>query len=164
VARRRILEEEIPVKICEECLSEYKPQRNRSAWARSRFCSNKCVLDYGREKHIKNLGPPKRKRGGEGKGRARGKDHPHYKHGRYTKENRYKSNQEDMKTFEGKARRKAQKAKSTGKLIEEPCQRCGLTKNIHMHHEDYSKPLDVVWLCAKCHTARHKELNKQTPA
>lgn len=26
---------------------------------------------------------------------------------------------------------------------------------LHGHHEDYSKPLEVIWLCQTCHAARH---------
>jgi len=28
---------------------------------------------------------------------------------------------------------------------------------LHAHHHDYSKPLDVVWVCPQCHTNIHKE-------
>ena len=28
----------------------------------------------------------------------------------------------------------------------------------HAHHEDYSKPYDVVWLCPPCHRNLHNEL------
>lgn len=44
-----------------------------------------------------------------------------------------------------------------GKLIKQPCECCGSTENIHAHHCDYDKPLDVMWLCAACHTAWHRE-------
>jgi hypothetical protein len=27
--------------------------------------------------------------------------------------------------------------------------------SIEAHHEDYSRPLEVVWLCAPCHVQRH---------
>jgi len=38
------------------------------------------------------------------------------------------------------------------------CPKCGATdRYIHGHHEDYSKPLEVDWMCFKC----HRELKKQ---
>lgn len=41
-----------------------------------------------------------------------------------------------------------------GKLNKEPCLFCGETR-VHAHHRDYSKPLDVIWLCPKCHHRLH---------
>lgn len=41
-----------------------------------------------------------------------------------------------------------------GKLAKLPCEFCGETR-VHAHHKDYSKPLDVIWLCAKCHNRLH---------
>jgi hypothetical protein len=41
----------------------------------------------------------------------------------------------------------------------ERCEDCGkLTEKhkLHGHHEDYSKPLDVDWLCDPCHRRRHQ--------
>ena len=40
------------------------------------------------------------------------------------------------------------------------CERCGSINSIQAHHEDYNKPLKVMWLCAVCHKARHAELKK----
>ena len=38
------------------------------------------------------------------------------------------------------------------------CSRCNTpTWPLHGHHKDYSKPLDVTWLCAKCHHAPTQE-------
>lgn len=42
-----------------------------------------------------------------------------------------------------------------GKLKKSPCAMCGATKHIHAHHKDYVKPLDITWLCAKCHHRLH---------
>ena len=45
-----------------------------------------------------------------------------------------------------------------GEIIKpEQCQRCGRIAKLHGHHHDYSKPLDVEWLCPICHRQEHKE-------
>ena len=49
------------------------------------------------------------------------------------------------------------KAVRNGSLVRQPCIRCGEVKSL-AHHEDYDKPLEVMWLCQPCHKQRHKEL------
>lgn len=41
-----------------------------------------------------------------------------------------------------------------GRLIRQPCLFCG-REDVHAHHRDYSKPLEVIWLCPKCHHRLH---------
>ena len=48
--------------------------------------------------------------------------------------------------------------KRRGLLIKEPCQTCK-SPNVEMHHDDYSKPLTVKWLCRSCHLMLHKAEN-----
>lgn len=43
------------------------------------------------------------------------------------------------------------------KLFKEPCAVCGSTENIHAHHDDYAKPLNVKWLCAAHHCQWHRD-------
>ena len=45
-------------------------------------------------------------------------------------------------------------AKDAGILVQGVCVVCGSEKTV-AHHEDYSKPLDVVWLCRKHHRHVH---------
>jgi cytochrome c2 len=58
------------------------------------------------------------------------------------------------------ARSRVQTAINSGRLIRpsrcERCHKIGKSgkdgrSTIQCHHKDYRKPLDVVWLCAKCH-------------
>lgn len=41
-------------------------------------------------------------------------------------------------------------AVKAGRLVRQPCGACGSPK-AEAHHHDYSKPLDVKWLCFRCH-------------
>ena len=42
-----------------------------------------------------------------------------------------------------------------GKLVKTPCHVCG-KEQVEGHHPDYSRPLDVAWLCKEHHLAIHK--------
>ena len=40
----------------------------------------------------------------------------------------------------------------------EKCSICNKSENIHAHHADYSKPLEIIWLCASCHNFLHRRI------
>ena len=50
-----------------------------------------------------------------------------------------------------KARTAVSNALRDGRLTREPCSRCGSGVRVQAHHADYTKPLDVEWLCFRCH-------------
>lgn len=56
------------------------------------------------------------------------------------------------------ARTKTAKAIKSGKLIRpEFCTSCKTGQPVEAHHPDYNKPLNVMWLCRKCHRQWHKK-------
>jgi hypothetical protein len=52
------------------------------------------------------------------------------------------------------ARVRTARAIRSGQLIRQPCEVCGNAKS-EAHHPDYSKPLDVRWLCRVHHRMEH---------
>ena len=51
---------------------------------------------------------------------------------------------------------RVKKAIQKGILVRpEKCQACGVFKKVVAHHNDYSKPLEVDWLCQACHLDHH---------
>lgn len=58
------------------------------------------------------------------------------------------------------ARAAVRDALRIGKLVRQPCVRCG-GEDSNAHHEDYSKPLDVMWLCKAHHADRHMEIKNE---
>jgi hypothetical protein len=57
-----------------------------------------------------------------------------------------------------RARSKVRTALKNGKLTKpDTCSNCNKETNIEAHHPDYNKPLEVIWLCRKCHKAEHRK-------
>lgn len=62
------------------------------------------------------------------------------------------------------ARAALSKAIRDGVLIRQNCIRCDNPK-ADGHHPDYTKPLEVIWLCSQCHAREHQLLRlQQRPA
>lgn len=65
------------------------------------------------------------------------------------------------------AKNAVSRALASGVLVRpSECSACGGTPVgiaargvVHAHHEDYGRPLDVVWLCPACHARAHRRLN-----
>ena len=85
---------------------------------------------------------------------AKGENNNAWKGGLTKNRYRYKLIDKQRYPEKHKARDAVKKAKKTGKLIPDNCYICGET-NVHAHHDDYSKPLDVKWMCAQCHHKHH---------
>jgi len=56
----------------------------------------------------------------------------------------------------GHASKVVSRARACGELRHQPCERCGATP-VHAHHDDYTRPLDVRWLCPACHRLWHRD-------
>lgn len=67
----------------------------------------------------------------------------------------------DYEKFKEKqnARVSVRRAILSGNLVKPNyCSACLNDCRPHAHHRDYSKPLEVIWLCLSCHRAEHKSL------
>lgn len=63
-------------------------------------------------------------------------------------------------SIEAKARNLANRAVELGFLLRpEICPKCNRSDlKINAHHEDYTKPLDVQWMCSQCHGIKHRNV------
>lgn len=84
----------------------------------------------------------------------RGERNPNWNGGVSRSPMRYKKRQRTRFRERVYARELVRRAIKAGRLVRQPCERCGVP-HAQAHHEDYSKPLDVRWLCLPCHRAEH---------
>lgn len=62
-----------------------------------------------------------------------------------------------------RARNAVSNALRDGRLFRQPCKVCGTTVRVQAHHHDYSKPLDVEWLCFQHHREDEHGQTLRTP-
>ena len=72
----------------------------------------------------------------------------------------YQRNRRAKNPIKYKANNLLSSAIKCGRAEKNPCQKCGDTV-AEAHHPDYTKPLDVVWLCRSCHLAEHGKQSYQ---
>jgi hypothetical protein len=60
----------------------------------------------------------------------------------------------DLNPEKYRARTAVGNALRDGKIEKAPCETCGAGR-AQAHHEDYSKPLEIRWLCFACHRREH---------
>jgi hypothetical protein len=87
-----------------------------------------------------------------------GESNPNWKGGISKNNYHYKKIQVERYPEKTKARNAVRRAVKNGMLIKLPCAQCG-NRESFAHHDDYTKPLEVVWLCRKHHRARHNGMH-----
>ncbi len=88
-----------------------------------------------------------------------GSENPNWKGGISKNRYHYKKLQKLRYPEKVRASMRIYHALISGKLVRGVCEVCGLP-NAHAHHEDYSKPLEVMWLCRHHHRMFHTFLKK----
>lgn len=85
--------------------------------------------------------------------------HKKYRQTAKGKENVYKANKKYISLNREKSSAwQAVSYARENKHFQKPlnCADCGQEKTLDAHHHDYSKPLEVRWLCRLCHKKAHK--------
>lgn len=124
-------------RVCKHCRFVFLARASEVRAGRALYCSRSCASKA-------NLG----------------EKNPNWKGGRSQDNMYYKRRSIARHPEKNRVRQITHRAIKSGKLEKKPCEVCGAEK-VEAHHEDYSKPLEVTWLCRKHHTERHNELNKQ---
>lgn len=120
-------------KNCENCGTKFTPLLSEVSRGKGRFCSKYCALPRGKK---------------------------HYLYKGTTAQDRRKRYKEKYPE-RVKANQKIADLVRRGKIKKLPCEKCGNIK-VEAHHNDYSKPLEINWLCRKHHIEEDKKIGTRT--
>lgn len=122
---------------CRQCQFWYAAPIKELNRGRRVYCSIKCAGDHA-----------------AATGKFRGERNPRWLGGVANDNMRYRNRQKEREPVQEAARRQVAHAVRSGKLTRQPCEKCGLAKS-EAHHDDYTKPLEVRWLCRTHHVEHH---------
>jgi hypothetical protein len=122
-------------------------KRTRISIVRKAIHSNVCMDETNKHVLFSEQGKKTCKK-------IRGEDNPNWKNGISKDNYHYKKLQMQRYPEHVKARELVNRALKSGKISKMPCAVCG-NNNVVAHHPDYSKPLNVIWLCRKHHRELH---------
>lgn len=88
-------------------------------------------------------------------GRFKGENNPRWLGGVSNDNMRYRNRQRERHPVEEAARRAVHNEIRSGRLVRQPCEKCG-AEIAEAHHDDYSQPLAVRWLCRPHHDEHHR--------
>lgn len=120
-------------KTCMECGASFEVSDYQSKIGKGKYCSDDCKRKEGGRRSTTHF--------------PKGKNNPRFTHGKRA------SGMEDYD--QRKVHKILQNAVHSGAITPLPCEKCGATHDLHGHHDDYTKPLDVRWFCRSCHTLYH---------
>ena len=88
---------------------------------------------------------------------------------RYNENNKEKLREKDQRNYDpvkNRAYANLRYARKIGKVVKGECEQAGedCYGEVQAHHDDYTKSLDVRWLCARHHTLHHLSLKKESEA
>ena len=150
-------------KVCKDCklekpLTEFYVHK-KMADGRLNSCK-KCRKEYGRQQRTKGLTRliDRRKYLKLKKERPQLWKARQIRNKETSRESRRKAQHRQLEKHPERSRiySRVQRAIKSGDLIRKPCEVC-TNPDSHAHHDDYRKPLVVVWLCAQHHKDRHRE-------
>ena len=125
---------------CSVCGTTTWKRRSSLTRGRRPYCSSACYQKFVRAT-----------------GAQSGANNNNWKGGVSTDNMRYRRRQAEKWPEREKARRMTLQAIRNGSLVRQPCEKCTAIEKVEAHHDDYSKPLDIRWLCSACHDAHHTE-------
>ena len=123
---------------CDYCCEEYEAQVNHLKKGNGRHCSLSCAAKSRHQDKDQT-----------------GENNPNWKGGVSEDNMRYRKRQIQRHPEKVKARRTLNSAIKRGDVERQPCETCGTEEDVHGHHEDYTKPLEVIWLCRDHHNKVH---------
>jgi len=139
--------------LCEEILPFTAYYKSDTSKGGIRYRCKKCICKVTRERREDDTGFRE-------KDKLKCKKWASTEKGRlYLKEKNRNARYKDPEKWRARTQLK-QKVYHTKGFKRHSCEIChdGPTEG---HHEDYTKPLDVVWLCSRCHHVLHRQYKKQ---